>query len=77
MEQQQNTNNNKALFFIAFAKIAYTVVLGLITSWLLNTKGFDHGFWWGALSVIMIVCTVNKAIETILFTTIALTCKDD
>lgn len=42
--EQQNTNDNKVLFIIAFAKIAYTVFLGLITSWLLNTKGFDHGF---------------------------------
>lgn len=77
MEQQQNTNDNKALFIIAFARIAYTVILGLLTGWLLSVKGFDHGFWWGALSVIMILWTVNKAIETISFVTIVLMCKDD
>ena len=74
MEQQ---NNNKALFIVAFARIAYTVILGSLTGWLLNIKGFNHGFWWGALSVIMILWTVSKAIETISFVTIILTCKDD
>lgn len=75
--EQQNNNDNKALLIIAFARIAYTVILGSLTGWLLNVKGFDHGFWWGALSVIMILWTVSKAIETISFITIALTCKDD
>lgn len=75
--EQQNNNDNKALFIITFARIAYTVILGSLTGWLLSVKGFDHGFWWGALSVIMILWTVNKAIETISFVTIALTLKDD
>lgn len=75
--EQQNNNDNKALLIIAFARIAYTAILGSLTGWLLNVKGFDHGFWWGALSVIMILWTVNKAIETISFITIVLTCKDD
>lgn len=75
--EQQNNNDNKALFIIAFARIAYTVILGSLTGWLLGVKGLDHGFWWGALSVVMILWTVNKAIETISFITIVLTCKDD
>lgn len=75
--EQQNNNDNVAITIVAFARVAYTIILGSLTGWLLSAKGFDHGFWWGALSVIMIVCTVNKAIETISFTTIALTCKDD
>lgn len=43
--EQQNNNDNKALFIIAFARIAYTVILGSLTGWLLNVNGFDRGFW--------------------------------
>lgn len=75
--EQQNNNDNTAIAIIALARVAYTVILGSLTGWLLNVKGFDHGFWWGALSVVMILWTVSKAIETILFITIAVTCKDD
>lgn len=75
--EQQNNNDNVAIAIVAFARVAYTIILGSLTGWLLSVKGFDHGFWWGALSVIMILWTVNKAIETISFITIALTCKDD
>ena len=75
--EQQNNNDNKALFIIAFARIAYTVILGSLTGWLLSVKGFDHGFWWGVLSVIMILWTARKAVEVITFITLALTLKDD
>lgn len=76
MEQQKN-NDNVAIAIVAFARVAYTVILGLLTGWLLNAKGFDHGFWWGALSVVMILWTAKKAIESITFITLALTLKDD
>lgn len=75
--KQQNNNDNTAIAIITLAQVAYTVILGSLTGWLLNVKGFDHGFWWGALSVVMILWTVSKAIETISFITIAVTCKDD
>lgn len=75
--EQQNNNDNTAIAIIALARVAYTVILGLLTGWLLNVKGFDHGFWWGALSVVMILWTVSKAIETVSFITIAVTCNDD
>lgn len=77
MEQQNNNDYHKAMVVVAFARIMYVTVLGVLTAWLLNTKGFDSGFWWGLLSVIMILWTVSKAIETISFITIAVTCKDD
>lgn len=75
--EQQNNNDNVAIAIVAFARVAYTVVLGSLTGWLLSVKGFDHGFWWGVLSVVMILWTVSKAIETISFITIAVACKDD
>lgn len=75
--KQQNNNDNTAIAIIALARVAYTVILGSLTGWLLNVKGFDHGFWWELLSIIMILWTVSKAIETISFITIAVTCKDD
>lgn len=75
--EQQNNNDNTAIAIIALARVAYTVILGSLTGWLLNVKGFDHGFWWGALSVVMILWTANKAVETISFITLALTLKDD
>lgn len=75
--EQQNNNDNVAIAIVAFARVAYTVILGSLTGWLLNVKGFDHGFWWGALSVVMILWTVSKVIETISFITIAVTCNDD
>lgn len=75
--KQQNNNDNKALFIIAFAKIAYTVILGSLTGWLLSAKGLDSGFWWGSLSIIMILWTVSRTIDTISFITLVLTCKDD
>lgn len=75
--EQQNNNDNTAIAIIALARVAYTVILGLLTGWLLNVKGFDHGFWWGVLSVVMILWTVSKAIETVSFITIAVTCNDD
>lgn len=77
MEQQNNNDYHKAMVVVAFARITYTVVLGSLTAWLLTAKGFDNGFWWGLLSVVMILWTVSKAIETISFITIAVTCKDD
>jgi hypothetical protein len=75
--EQQNNNDNTAIAIIALARVAYTVILGSLTGWLLSVRGFDHGFWWGALSVIMILWTANKAIEAISFITLALTLKDD
>lgn len=75
--EQQDTNDNKAILIVALARVAYTVILGSLTGWLLNVKGFDHGFWWGALSVIMIMWTARKAVEAITFITLALTLKDD
>lgn len=75
--EQQNNNDNIAIAIVALARVAYTVILCSITGWLLNIKGFDHGFWWGALSVIMILWTANKSVETISFITLALTLKDD
>ena len=75
--EQQNNNDNVAIAIVAFARVAYTVILGSLTGWLLNVKGFDHGFWWGLLSIVMILWTVSKAIETISFITLAVTCKDD
>lgn len=77
MEQQNNNDYHKAMVVVAFARIMYVTVLGVLTAWLLSVKGFDSGFWWGLLSVIMILWTVSKAIETISFITIAVTCKDD
>lgn len=77
MEQQNNNDYHKAMVVVAFARIMYVTVLGVLTAWLLSTKGFDSGFWWSLLSVIMILWTVSKAIETISFITIAVTCKDD
>ena len=77
MEQQNNNNHHTAMVVVAFARIMYTVVLGVLTAWLLSTKGFNSGFWWGLLSIIMILWTVSKAIEIISFITIAVTCKDD
>nr|DAJ95251.1 MAG TPA: hypothetical protein [Caudoviricetes sp.] len=74
---EQNNNDNIAIAVVALARVAYTVILGLLTGWLLNVKGFDHGFWWGALSAIMILWTAKKAIEAITFITLALTLKDD
>ena len=75
--EQQNNNDNIAIAVIALARVAYTMILGSLTGWLLNVKGFDHGFWWGALSTIMILWTAKKAIEAITFITLALTLKDD
>lgn len=75
--EQQNNNDNVAIAIVAFARVAYTIILGSLTGWLLNVKGFDHGFWWGLLSVVMVLWTVSKAIETVSFITIAITCKDD
>lgn len=77
MEQQNNNNYHKAMVVVAFARIMYVTVLGVPTAWLLGTKGFDSGFWWGLLSIVMILWTVSKAIETISFIAIAVTCKDD
>lgn len=77
MEQQNNNDYHKAIVVVAFARIMYVAVLGVLTAWLLGTKGFDSGFWWGLLSIVMILWTVSKAIETISFITIAVTCKDD
>jgi len=75
--EQQNNNDNTAIATIALARVAYTVILCSLTAWLITAKGFDNGFWWGLLSIIMILWTVSKAIETISFITIAVTCKDD
>lgn len=75
--EQQTSNDNKAILVVAFARVAYATILGSLTGWLLNVKGFDHGFWWGTLSVIMILWTAEKAIEAITFITLALTLKDD
>lgn len=77
MEQQNNNDYHKAMVVVAFVRIMYVTVLGVLTAWLLSTKGFDSGFWWGLLSIVMILWTVNKAIETISFITLAVTCKDD
>lgn len=44
--EQQNNNDNVAIAIVAFARVAYTVILGSLTGWLLNVKGFDHGFGW-------------------------------
>ena len=74
---EQNNNDNIAITIVALARVAYTVILGSLTGWLLNVKGFDHGFCWGALSTIMILWTAKKAIEAITFITLALTLKDD
>lgn len=75
--EQQNNNDNIAITVIALARVTYTVILGSLTGWLLSVKGFDHGFWWGVLSVIMILWTAEKAVEAISFITLALTLKDD
>lgn len=77
MEQQNNNDYHKAMVVVAFVRIIYVTVLGVLTAWLLSVKGFDSGFWWGLLSIIMILWTVSKAIETVSFITIAVTCKDD
>lgn len=77
MEQQNNNDYHKAMVVVAFVRIIYVTVLGVLTAWLLSTKGFDSGFWWGLLSIVMILWTVSKAIETISFITLAVTCKDD
>lgn len=77
MEQQNNNDYHKAMVVVAFVRIMYVTVLGVLTAWLLSTKGFDSGFWWGLLSIVMILWTVSKAIETISFITLAVTCKDD
>ena len=77
MEQQNNNDYHKAMVVVAFSRIMYVTVLGVLTAWLLSTKGFDSGFWWGLLSIVMILWTVSKAIETISSITIAVTCKDD
>ena len=74
---EQNNNDNIAIAIVALARVAYAVILGSLTGWLLNVKGFDHGFWWGALSVVMILWTTKKTIEAITFITLALTLKDD
>ena len=75
--EQQNNNDNVAIAIVVFERIAYTVTLGSLTGWLLNVKGCDHGFWWGALSVVMILWTAGKAIEAITFIALALALKDD
>ena len=75
--EQQNNNDNVAIAIVAFARVAYTIILGSLTGWLLSVKGFDHGFWWGALSVVMILWTARKAVEAITFITLALTLNDD
>lgn len=77
MEQQNNNDYHKAMVVVAFVRIMYVTILGVLTAWLLSTKGFDSGFWWGLLSIVMILWTVSKAIETISFITLAVTCKDD
>ena len=77
MEQQNNNDYHKAMVVVAFVRIMYVTVLGVLTAWLLSTKGFDSGFWWGLLSIVMILWTVSKAIETISFITLTVTCKDD
>lgn len=77
MEQQNNNDYHKAMVVVAFVRIMYVTVLGVLTAWLLSTKGFDSGFWWGLLSIVMILWTVSKAIETISFITLVVTCKDD
>lgn len=77
MEQQNNNDYHKAMVVVAFVRIMYVTVLGVLTAWLLSTKGFDSGFWWGLLSIVMILWTVSKAIETISFIILAVTCKDD
>ena len=74
---EQNNNDNIAIAAVALARVAYTMILCSLTGWLLNVRGFDHGFWWGALSTIMILWTAKKAIEAITFITLALTLKDD
>lgn len=38
--EQQNNNDNKALFIIAFARIAYTVILGSLTGVATQREGF-------------------------------------
>lgn len=75
--EQQNNNNNVAITIVAFARVAYTIILSSLTIWLLSVKGFYHGFWWGALSVVMILWTTRKTVEAITFITLALTLKDD
>ena len=77
MEQQNNNDYHKAMVVVAFVRIMYVTVLGVLTACLLSSKGFDSGFWWGLLSIVMILWTVSKAIETISFITLAVTCKDD
>lgn len=77
MEQQNNNDYHKAMVVVVFVRIMYVTVLGVLTAWLLSVKGFDSGFWWGLLSIIMILWTVSKAIETVSFIIIAVTCKDD
>lgn len=77
MEQQNSNDYHKVMVVVAFARIMYVTVLGVLTAWLLSVKGFDSGFWWGLLSIVMILWTVSKAVETISFITIAVTCKDD
>lgn len=46
--EQQNNNDNVAIAIVAFARVAYTIILGSLTGWLLNVKGFDHGFLVGS-----------------------------
>ena len=45
--EQQNSNDNVAIAIVAFARVAYTIILGSLTGWLLSVKGFDHGFFGG------------------------------
>lgn len=58
-------NEKKAMITVVLMKVIYTSLLGYITWIITSSKGFDHGFWWGLLSIIMVVWTASKLIETV------------
>lgn len=58
-------DEKKVMRTVILMRVIYTSLLGYIT-WIVTTsKGLNHGFWWGLLSIIMIVWTASKLIETI------------
>ena len=58
-------DEKKAMRTVVLMKVIYTSLLGYITWIVTSSKGLDHGFWWGLLSIIMVVWTASKLIETV------------
>lgn len=57
-------DEKKAMRVVVLMRVVYTSLLGYITWIVISSKGLDHGFWWGLLSIIMVVWTASKLIET-------------